>query len=56
MIVDKIKKRNIPEKSKKVNIDIPVGKWNIYNNIQRRFKKKLQYLSKLWALFQNAHK
>ena len=27
MIVDKIKKRNIPDKKKKVNIDIPVGKW-----------------------------
>lgn len=27
MIVDKIKKRNLPEKNKKNNIDIPVGKW-----------------------------
>ncbi len=27
MIVDKIKKRNLPEKNKKTKIDIPVGKW-----------------------------
>jgi len=27
MIVDKIKKRNLPEKNKEVPIDIPVGKW-----------------------------
>lgn len=27
MIVDKIKKREIPEKKKNVNIDIPIGKW-----------------------------
>ncbi len=27
MIVDKIKKRNLPEKNKKIKIDIPVGKW-----------------------------
>lgn len=27
MIVDKIKKRNLPEKNKKTRIDIPVGKW-----------------------------
>ena len=27
MIVDKIKKRKIPDKKRKVNIDIPVGKW-----------------------------
>ena len=27
MIVDKIKKRNLPEKNKKTEIDIPVGKW-----------------------------
>lgn len=27
MIVDKIKKRELPEKNKKTNIDIPVGKW-----------------------------
>lgn len=27
MIVDKIKKRNIPDKKRKTNIDIPVGKW-----------------------------
>lgn len=27
MIVDKIKKRELPEKNKKTNIDIPIGKW-----------------------------
>lgn len=27
MIVDKIKKRNLPEKNKKTGVDIPVGKW-----------------------------
>lgn len=27
MIVDKIKKRELPEKNKKSNIDIPIGKW-----------------------------
>lgn len=27
MIVDKIKKRQIPAKNKKANIDIPIGKW-----------------------------
>lgn len=27
MIVDKIKKRNLPDKNKKTKIDIPVGKW-----------------------------
>lgn len=27
MIVDKIKKRNLPDKKKETNIDIPVGKW-----------------------------
>lgn len=27
MIVDKIKKRDLPEKNKKTNIDIPIGKW-----------------------------
>lgn len=27
MIVDKIKKREIPAKNKKANIDIPIGKW-----------------------------
>ncbi len=27
MIVDKIKKRELPQKNKKTNIDIPIGKW-----------------------------
>lgn len=27
MIIDKIKKRELPEKNKKSNIDIPIGKW-----------------------------
>ncbi len=27
MIVDKIKKRDLPEKNRKSNIDIPIGKW-----------------------------
>ena len=40
MIVDKIKKRNIPEKGKNVNIDIPVGKWTKCTNCKEIIYKE----------------
>ena len=43
MIVDKIKKRNIPEKRKKVNIDIPVGKCDKCKEIIYKEELKKNY-------------